>query len=82
MSKDKVQEEDDLRPEYDRSELTGGVRGKHLGRYRTGTNMALLAPDVRAAFPSDEEVNRALRSLIPARGARAGESGPGRTQVK
>jgi len=58
-------EQDDLRPEYDPSELKGGVRGKYLERYRQGTNLALLAPDVRAAFPTDEAVNQALRSLIP-----------------
>lgn len=57
-------ENDDLRPEYDPSELKGGVRGKYLQRYRKGTNLALLAPDVRAAFPTDEAVNQALRSLI------------------
>jgi hypothetical protein len=56
--------EDDLRPEYDLATLKGGVRGKHLKRYRAGTNLALLAPDVRAAFPTDAAVNRALRSLI------------------
>jgi hypothetical protein len=56
--------EDDLRPEYDASVLKGGVRGKYLERYRSGTNLALLAPDVRAAFPTDEAVNEALRSLI------------------
>ncbi len=54
---------DDLRPEYKASDLKGGVRGKHLARYHSGTNLALLAPDVRAAFPTDEAVNQALRSL-------------------
>jgi hypothetical protein len=58
-------EDDDLRPEYELSELKGGVRGKYLERYRKGTNLALLAPDVRAAFPTDEAVNQALRSLMP-----------------
>jgi hypothetical protein len=57
-------DEDDLRPEYDLSQLKGSVRGKHLARYRAGTNLALLAPDVRAAFPTDEAVNQALRSFI------------------
>ena len=56
--------DDDLRPEYDLSKLQGGVRGKYLQRYRAGTNLALLAPDIRAAFPTDESVNQALRSLI------------------
>ena len=69
MSKVNGEEEDDLRPEYEASTLTGGVRGKHLDRYRTGTNLSLLAPDVRAAFPTDEEVNRALRSLLASRNA-------------
>jgi hypothetical protein len=55
---------DDLRPEYDLSKLKGGVRGKYLESYRAGTNLALLAPDVRAAFPTDEAVNRALRSAM------------------
>jgi hypothetical protein len=45
------------------------VRGKHWERYRTGTNLALLAPDIRVAFPTDEAVNQALRSLLPSRGA-------------
>jgi hypothetical protein len=62
-------QDDNLRPEYDRSVLTGGVRGKYLERYRSGTNLALLAPDVRAAFPTDEAVNQALRSLPPTRDA-------------
>ena len=57
-------EADDLRPEYHRDELKGGVRGKYLERYRAGTNLALLAPDVREAFPTDESVNKALRSMM------------------
>jgi hypothetical protein len=61
---------DDLRREYDLSQLRGGVRGKYLERYRAGTNLALLAPDVRAAFPTDEAVNEALRSLMQAQESR------------
>jgi hypothetical protein len=56
--------DDDLRPEYDLSKLKRGVRGKYLERYRAGTNLALLAPDVRSAFPTDEAVNEALRSVM------------------
>ena len=63
MSKDE-QLSDDLRPEYDLTQLKGGVRGKYLERYRSGTNLALLAPDVRKAFPTDEAVNNALRSMM------------------
>ena len=57
-------QDDDLRPEYDASVLKGGVRGKYLERFRAGTNLVLLAPDVRAAFPTDESVNQALRRLM------------------
>ena len=65
MKRDKTTTDDDeLRPEYHRDELKGGVRGKYLEQYRRGTNLALLAPDVRAAFPTDESVNEALRSMM------------------
>ena len=57
-------DDDELRDEYDASDLKVSVRGKHLDRYRSGTNLALLSPDVRAAFPSDEAVNWALRTLM------------------
>ena len=55
---------DDLRPEYDLSKLKGGVRGKYLGRYRAGTNLVLLSPDVAKHFPDEKAVNTALRALI------------------
>ncbi len=64
-SKKKSEEADDgLLPEYDLSKLKGGVRGKYFERYQAGTNLALLAPDVRQAFPTDEAVNQALRTLM------------------
>src|ERR1041384_336993 len=57
-------EEDGLRPEYDLSQLKGRVRGKYAERYRAGTNLILLEPDVAAAFPDAKSVNEALRLLI------------------
>jgi hypothetical protein len=66
MKKDsKPTEDDDVRPEYDLAQLKGGVRGKYAEHYQAGTNLALLAPEVRAAFPTDDAVNAALRSLMP-----------------
>ncbi|MFB2836692.1 hypothetical protein [Floridanema evergladense] len=56
--------EDDLRPEYDFTQMQGGVRGKYVDRYQSGTNLVLLEPDVAQAFPNDEAVNNALRLLI------------------
>jgi hypothetical protein len=67
MNKGKVQDDDELRSEYDLSKLKGGVRGKYYERYRAGTNLVKLDADVRAAFPTDEAVNQALRSLIQTR---------------
>jgi hypothetical protein len=60
----KTEEEDDLRPEYDLSKLKGGVRGKYAQRYKEGTNLVLLEPEVAEVFPDDESVNRALRLLM------------------
>jgi hypothetical protein len=57
-------EEDELRSEYDFSQLSGRVRGKYVERYRAGTNLVLLEPDVAAAFPDGKAVNEALRLLI------------------
>ncbi len=56
--------EDELRSEYDFSQIKGGVRGKYVERYRAGTNLVLLDPDVAQAFPNEIAVNDALRMLI------------------
>ena len=58
------QTEDEMRPEYDLTKLTGRVRGKYVERYRSGTNLVLLESDVQAAFPDAEAVNEALRMLM------------------
>jgi hypothetical protein len=56
--------EDELRSEYDFSHLEGGMRGKYVERYRAGTNLVLLDPDVAQAFPTEDAVNEALRLLM------------------
>jgi len=57
--------EDDLRPEYDLSQLLKrAVRGKYAAQYKAGTNLVLLAPDVAAAFPDEQSVNEALRLVM------------------
>ena len=40
------------------------MRGKYAERYREGTNLVLLEPDVAAAFPDAQAVNEALRLLL------------------
>jgi hypothetical protein len=64
MNKVESEEDDDLQPEYDFSKMEGGVRGKYVERYRQGTNLVLLDPDVAAAFPDAKAVNDALRLLL------------------
>ena len=63
--KKKTEINDELRPEYDmKSLLKGGVRGKYAVRYRAGTNLVLLEPEVAKAFPNDKAVNEALKLVI------------------
>jgi hypothetical protein len=57
-------ETDDLRPEYDLSTLTGGVRGKYYERATAGTTLVLPDRDVAEAFPDGRTINQALRALI------------------
>lgn len=57
--------DDELRPEYDLKKLLkGAVRGKYAARYRAGTNLVLLDPDVAKEFPNEKAVNDALRLVI------------------
>lgn len=55
---------DELRAEYDFSSMRGGVRGKYIQRYRAGTNLVKIDPDVAEVFSDEHAVNEALRELI------------------
>ncbi len=60
MSGDK----DSLRNEYPEDLIRSGVRGKYAKRYREGTNVVLIDPDLHELFPDSEAVNRALREYV------------------
>src|ERR1700687_50251 len=60
--------DDDLRAEYDLSQLKGGVRGKYYRQATAGTNLVLIEPELASVFPDSEAVNRALRLLVDAAG--------------
>ena len=60
--------QDDVLPEYD---FTGAVRGKYYERYRQGTNVVLLDPDVAAVFRDSVAVNDTLRRLLSLAEAKA-----------
>ena len=53
---------DTMRAEYD---FSGAVRGATGARYRQGTNVVVIDPDVLDVFPDPASVNEALRALAP-----------------
>lgn len=55
---------DELRPEYDLSQLKGGLRGKYHRQAITGSNLVVIEPDLAALFPNSKAVNQALRALV------------------
>ena len=61
----KPSDEDEMRPEYD---LRGGVRGKYYERYKQGTNVVLLEPDIAKVFRDSATVNEALRQYLSEHG--------------
>ncbi|MBI2174744.1 MAG: hypothetical protein HYU33_06070 [Candidatus Omnitrophica bacterium] len=69
MSQESKRDKDEMRPEYD---IRGGVRGKYYERYRQGTNVIVLDPDVAAVFRDSQSVNQALRLLIDVAKSKAG----------
>jgi hypothetical protein len=66
MKKAKPHDPDEMRAEYD---FRGGVRGKYYERYRQGTNVVLLEPDVAEVFHDSETVNLALRQFLSEHGS-------------
>jgi hypothetical protein len=63
---------DELRREYDLSQLKGGVRGKYYREATAGTNLVLIEHELADVFPDSESVNRALRLLVNTATAAAG----------
>ena len=53
-----------LREEYSEDLIKSGTRGKYATRYREGTNVVLIAPDLHKLFPDSDAVNRALREFL------------------
>ncbi len=51
-------------PSTDFASMKGGVRGKYARRFREGTNIVLLDPEMVEAFPTEDAVNEALRGVL------------------
>jgi hypothetical protein len=67
MKKASKPADDQMRDEYD---LRGGVRGKYYERYKQGTNIVLLEPDVYEVFKDSSAVNQALRQYLSEHGGK------------
>jgi len=50
----------DMLEEYD---FRDGIRGKYASKYKEGTNVVILDPELIEYFPDSASVNEALRSL-------------------
>ena len=57
-------DKDTLRDEYPSDLIKFGIRGKYVKRYRKGTNVVLIDPDLHRLFPDSDAVNRALREYV------------------
>ena len=62
MKKDDLNQEDELRSDYDLRSLT--VRGLGVDRKNFGGVTVRLEPDIALMFPNADAVNEALRFLI------------------
>jgi len=50
----------DMLEEYD---FSNGIRGKYASKYKEGTNIVILDPELIEYFPDSASVNEALKSL-------------------
>ena len=64
MPKQNKADDYELRDEYDLAKMTVVAKGRYAPERRMGKNVAVLAPDVAQAFPTDEAVNEALRLIL------------------
>ena len=52
--------DEEMLEEYDFSK---GIRGKYVSRFKDGSNVIILDPDVAEIFNDSESVNNALRGI-------------------
>ena len=57
-------ENDDLHSEYPAELIRSGIRGKYAKRFKEGSNVVVIDPDLSDAFPNSEAVNEALRDYL------------------
>ena len=66
--KNSIKKKDDyeLHEEYDLTKMPILPKGRFDPKRRVGTNVIVLEPELAKAFPNDEAVNKALRSVLKA----------------
>ena len=64
MKKQSTKTDDQDIPELTREQLGKGVRGKYHAKFMQGSNVVVLLPEIRKAFPTSEAVNNALASYL------------------
>lgn len=64
-------DKDEMREEYSADIIRSGVRGKYARRYREGSNVVVIDPDLSKAFPNADAVNQALREVLAKRESEA-----------
>ena len=52
--------DEEMLDEYD---FSNGIRGKYVNRFKGGSNVIILDPDVAEIFNDSESVNNALRTI-------------------
>ncbi len=52
--------DEEMLDEYD---FSNGIRGKYVNRFKKGSNVIILDPDIAEIFTDSESVNNALRSI-------------------
>lgn len=61
MKKKVKSHDEDMAAEYDFSK---GIRGKYSEKYKLGSNVVVLDPDVASVFKDSRSVNQVLRPLV------------------
>jgi len=59
-----MQDDYELREEYYLTKMAILPKGRFDPKRRVGTNVIVLEPELAKAFPNDEAVNKALRSVL------------------
>ena len=50
--------------QLDEYDFSKGIRGKYSKRFKSGSNVIVIDPDVAKYFPDHDSVNSSLRSLL------------------